>query len=74
MDILLKESKVNKPKLKRLITQLTAGELSKLSEPCYYPPLKGPYFQLLSATGLTDKQVKEFIKRFYKDVYSLSFY
>jgi len=67
MDILLKEAKVNKSKLKRLITQLTAGELSKLSEPCYYSPLKGPYFQLLAACGLTEKQVKEFIKRFYKD-------
>jgi len=67
MHILLKEAKVDKSKLKRLITQLAAGELSKLSEPCYYSPLKGPYFQLLSAAGLTEKQVKKFIERFYKD-------
>ena len=67
MDILLKEAKVNKPKLKKMITHLVANELTKLSEPCYYPPLKGPYFKLLFEVGLTEKQIKLFIKRFYKN-------
>lgn len=66
MEILLKKAKINKPKLKSLIIKLSAGELSKLSEPCYYSPLKAPYFQLLNACGLSDGDIKDFKKRIWK--------
>lgn len=40
--------------------------MNNLSTPCYLPTHKAPYHQLLNATGLKDKDVKDFIKRTYK--------
>ena len=45
----------------------TANELTELSIPCYYPKLKKNYFDLLNLTGLTEKDVKSFVKRFYSN-------
>lgn len=66
MQTILKKAKFNDVKLKRLAHKITANELSKLSAPCYYPSPKKYYFQFLDACGLTDKDLKEFVKRFYK--------
>jgi hypothetical protein len=43
-----------------------AYELSKLSEPCYYPRLKPTYHDMLRQLRITDNDMKAFIKRLYK--------
>lgn len=65
MESLLKIAKVDHNKLKQFLMRTTSFELSELSKPCYYPRLKKNYFNLLNLTHLTDKQLKEFAKRFY---------
>jgi len=65
MDQLLSKAKVDKNKLRYYINRITAEELTRLSEPCYYPPWKGYYFELLHLIGLTEKDFKEFINRYY---------
>ena len=63
MKTLLEKSKINKPKLKRILTKATAQNLSRLSEPCFYPHLFSLYNEFLRSCGLTEKDVKEFTKR-----------
>jgi len=65
MKILLGKSKINKVVLKKAIVRTIAGELTQLSEPCYYPTLHKFSKELYKLTGLTEKDVKEFIKRFW---------
>lgn len=65
MKILLNKSKINHSTLKKFITKVVSEELSNLTEPCYVPKLKKYYFNLLNMTGLNEKDVKEFVKRFY---------
>jgi len=67
MDILLQKSKIDYSKLRSLIQRTVAKELSNLSEPCYYPSMKKVYYEILHYTGLTDKDVSEFVDRFYRD-------
>jgi len=66
MDILLEQSNIDYPALKKKIHQIAAFELSSLSEPCYYPSLKKYYFILLHLCKLKEKDIREFVKRFYK--------
>ena len=66
MQELINKANLDQRKLKSVITKLAAGELSKISEICYYPPLKAPYFQLLHAVGLQDKDIKDFKKRLWE--------
>jgi hypothetical protein len=66
MEELLKRANINIPQLHRYIKMAAAFELSKLSEPCYFPPLKKTYHELLRQLRLSDRDVKEFIKRMYK--------
>jgi hypothetical protein len=68
MEELLKKAKIDIPRLHRYFKMLAAFELSKLSEPCYYPPLKKPYHEILHMLQITDKDVKDFIKRNYKGI------
>jgi hypothetical protein len=68
MEELLKKAQINTPKLHRQLKMMAAFELSKLSEPCYYPPLKKPYYELLHEIRLSDRDIKDFVKRFYKGV------
>jgi len=65
MDKLLSISKIDKTRLKSYITQRVAHELSSLSEPCYYPSLKKDFFEMLGMCGLTEKDIKNHIKKFY---------
>jgi len=65
MEILTQKSKINHIKLKKFIMKVTANELMAISEPCYFPKLKKYYFDLLNLTGLKEKDVKEYVKRFY---------
>jgi len=66
MQELLDKSNINHQKLKRLVHKITASELTKLSEPCYYPALKKYYFEFLHACGLTNKDITSFVKKFYR--------
>ncbi len=66
MEILLQQSTINIPRLKKAVHRITAKELSGLTEPCYYPSLKKYYFEFLHLCGMKEKDIKEFINRFYK--------
>lgn len=66
MKQLIEKSNYNIRGLKTLITKFAAREFDSLSEPCYYPKTKLAYHEMLSMMKLTDKQVKEFVKRQYK--------
>jgi len=66
MEILLSLSNINLNKLKRTLHKITALELSNLATPCYYPSLKKYYYELLYITKLKEKDISEFVKRFYK--------
>lgn len=63
MKTLLEKAKIDKPKLRRTLMKVTAENLSRLSEPCYYPSLKKQYFEFLRICSLTEKDVKDFTKR-----------
>ena len=65
MEILLEKSNINLTKLKKLLHKITAKELSSLSEPCYYPSLKKYYYELLYVCKLKEKDITEYVKRFY---------
>jgi len=67
MEILLSQATINLQKLKRSLHKITATELSSLTEPCYYPSLKKYYYELLYICKLKEKDITEFVKRFYKD-------
>lgn len=63
MEELLSKAKINRPKLKSEMLRVAATSLSALSKPCYKPPTKTYYYQFLSLTGLTEKDIKEYTKR-----------
>lgn len=65
MEELLKTAKINIQQLHRFIKMNAAFELSKLSEPCYFPPLKRTYHELLRQLHISDSDLKAFIKRMY---------
>lgn len=65
MQIILQNTVFNDSKLKSYITKLTVNELNELSTPCYYPDWKRHYYELLSYTNLKEKDIKDFVKRFY---------
>jgi hypothetical protein len=44
-----------------------------LSRPCYIPGHKKEYYDLLNACGLTDKDIKDFVKRTYTGTIAQSF-
>ncbi len=66
MEELLKKAQIDIPRLHRYIKMTVAFELSKLSEPCYYPPLKRTYHEMLRQLRISDSDIKAFIKRMYK--------
>ena len=66
MEELLQKANINYSKLKSIIHRVSANELSNLAEPCYYPSIKKNYFELLYACGITEKDTKELVKRFWK--------
>lgn len=66
MEILLSQANIDYPKLKKTIHRITAYELSSLSEPCYYPSLKKYYYELLHICKLKEKDITQYVTRFYK--------
>lgn len=67
MEALLKKANIQQVKIKNFISRTTAEELSKLSEPCYFPPFKKDYVEILKCIGLTEKDFKIFVKGFYEE-------
>lgn len=63
MDELLSKAKIKDSQLKSLIVRIVSRNLSSISEPCYYPDLKKHYYEFLKFTDLTEKDVREFVKR-----------
>jgi hypothetical protein len=66
MQEILSKTHLNFPKLKSITVHHAGEDLSGLSEPCYYPKTKMPYHDYLNALGLTERDIKDFIKRAYK--------
>ena len=66
MKELLLKAKIKDSQLRSLIVRVVAKNLSSLSEPCYYPEMKKHYYEFLKLTGLTEKDVREFVKRRWK--------
>jgi len=73
MQTLLDKSKINIRNLQSVILKLTSYDVNNLSQPCYLPPHKKTYNQLLLSTGLKDQDVKDFIKRTYKGTIAQNF-
>ena len=69
MERLLEKSKISYSTLKRYVAKITATELSRLSEPCYYPSFKKHIFELLKICGLSEKDIKDFTKEFWEDTF-----
>ncbi len=74
METLLEQSNINIKNLQRVLLKITSTDVNNLSQPCYIPGHKKEYFTLLNATGLTDKNIKEFAKRTYKGTIAQSFF
>lgn len=66
MEQLLAKANIKDAQLKSLISRVVAKNLSDLSEPCFYPELKKHYYEFLKLTGLTEKDIREFVKRRWK--------
>jgi len=66
MEEILKKADIKIPQLHRFFKMSAAFELSKLSDSCYYPPLKKTYFDILRQLRISDSDMKAFIKRMYK--------
>ena len=73
MKELLQKAKMNDAQLKSLVSRVVAKNLSALSEPCFYPELKKNFFEFVKATGLTEKDIKDFVKRRWKGRKEASF-
>ena len=67
MKELLQKANFNDTALKRYVSTLTVNQLNSLSEPCYFPNWQPHYHELLNASGLDDKEVKAFSKRFHAE-------
>ena len=65
MKVLLDKANIQEAKLKSYISKVVAEHLTKLSEPCYYPPYEKDYHEILHMVGLTESDIKSFVKDFY---------
>jgi len=66
MQQLLEKATIDYPELKRYILKIVTDSLSIVSEPCKYPETKKHYYELLRHCDLTETDVKDFTKRFWK--------
>ena len=74
METLLKQSNINPSNLQKVILRMTSNDVNNLSQPCYIPRHKKEYHTLLNATGLKDKDIKDFAKRTYKGTVAQGFH
>ena len=68
MEGLLQKSNVDSKKLKDFITRITGEELSKISEPCYFPSHKKYFYELINMCKLDEKTIRSYFREFYKNV------
>lgn len=69
MKRLLQKTEIkDKQKLHRYVTKVVGEELSRLSKPCYYPKLKKHFHEIPHLLGLTEQNIKDFVKVFYKGI------
>lgn len=73
METLLQKSNINMSNLQRVMLKITSSDVNDLSRPCYIPGHKKEYYTILNATGLMDKDIKEFAKRTFKGTIAESF-
>ena len=66
MQKLLDKSKINKHKLKSDLSKIIAFNLGQLVEPCFKPSLKKYYYEMLKISNLTEKDLKDFTKEYWK--------
>jgi len=66
MEELFKKSKIDYLKVSKTIRHISGTHLSNLSDPCYYPEHKVYYYELLNACSLSDQDVKQWVKDFWK--------
>jgi hypothetical protein len=68
MDDLLLKANIDEAEIKSYAIRTAADELSKLSEPCYYPEISSHNYQFLHLTNLTDQDIRASFKEFFKGV------
>ena len=68
MDDLLLKAQIDDTDLKSYAIRTAGNELTKLSEPCYYPEISKHNYQFLHLTNLTDQDIKASFKEFFKEV------
>jgi hypothetical protein len=68
MNDLLTKSTIEEDELKSYVVRIAADELGKLSEPCYYPEIPKHYYEFLHLTGLTESDIKESFKEFFRGI------
>ena len=73
MKELLEKARINPSTLKQKVLRIVTSDINNLSQPCFIPAHKREYHDLLNATGLTDRDVKDFAKRTYKGTIAQSF-
>jgi len=64
--MLIDKESINFRDLERLILKISANELSRLNEPCYYPSLKIGFYELLDKVRLTETDVKRYTKTYWE--------
>ena len=74
METLLQQSKINPSNLQRTMLKISSSDVNNLSQPCFIPTHKRQYHMILNATGLTDKDIKDFAKRTYKGTIAQGFH
>jgi len=65
MKDILSKAKIHKTSLRSTVVKIAATELNRLSEPCYYPAFHKYQYDLYRELGIQEKDISEFIKRFW---------
>jgi len=60
-------SHMNLNMIKRIITVNAISELNNISTPCYIPSIKKHLYELLRYSNINEKDLKEAVKRFWKN-------
>lgn len=63
--MLINPENINVRELERTVLKISGNELSKLSEPCYYPSLKIGFYEFLDQTKLSENEVKQYVKTYW---------
>jgi len=68
MDDLLLKLRMDEKATRSYVNRIASEELDKLSEACYYPKIQKHFYELLQLTGLTEKDIRESFKEFFRGV------